>query len=90
MGKRALTVLSRLTGCCSLRMEKLRRYIGIIFSMAMIGSWSSILLDHPQTEEEKKKRLPFEIAKTRTFLSRRVRGTRLPGQRLGYRKLFMN
>lgn len=40
--------------------------------------------------EGKKKRLPFETAKTRTFLGRRVRGTRVPGQRLGYRKLFMN
>lgn len=56
MGKRALAVLYRLTGCCSLRMEKVRRYIGVIFSMAVIGSWSLILLDHPQTEEEREKK----------------------------------
>lgn len=40
--------------------------------------------------EEKKKRLPFETVKTRTFLGRRVRRTRLTGQRFGYRKLFTN
>lgn len=62
--------VQRSWGYCSLRMENLRKHVGIIFSMTGIDCWSLILLDRPQTAggDEKRKTLSFETAKMRTFL----------------------
>ena len=43
-------------GYCSLRMENLRKHVGITFSMTGIDCWSLILLDPPQTEGGEMKR----------------------------------